>query len=79
MLYTSTRAVQTAFRKEFKGVLDFTPITDYSGEGKMYKTDTRIAFADWLSDLKYNGLISQRLAESAYLEPTHNKKGELLK
>lgn len=77
-MYTSTRALQTAFRREFKGILDFKPITDYCGQGVMYKTDTRIAFADWLNYLRDEGLVSARLAETAYLEPTHNRKGQLL-
>ena len=42
-------------------------ITDYSGKGKMYCTDTRCAFVDWLDMLSKNGEISQELAQRATL------------
>jgi hypothetical protein len=68
--FTSTKQLQTAFRKEFKGKLDFKLITAFSGKGKMYNADVRVNFIDWLSDLHNNGLISDRLANQAYLEPS---------
>jgi hypothetical protein len=68
--YTSTKQLQTAFRKQFKGILDFKLITAFSGKGKMYNSDVRCTFIDWLSDLHNNGLISDRLANQAYLEPS---------
>lgn len=68
-IYKSTREIQSAFRKEYKNTLDFKIIPDYSGKGRMYKTDTRVAFCDWLYDLYKCGLISERLAQTAYLSP----------
>lgn len=37
-------------------------ITDYSGEGKMYTTDTRCAFSGYIDMLCRDGEISQELA-----------------
>lgn len=70
-MYKTTREIQTAFRKEFKGVLDFKLIQDYSGKGRMYKTDTRTAFCDWLYQLYQDGKITERLAQNAYLAPRY--------
>ena len=42
-------------------------ITDYSGKGKMYPTDTRVAWTDWLDAMQKNGEISSALAERATL------------
>jgi len=68
-LYKSTRAIQTAFRQEFKNKLDFKPIQDHSGKGRMYKADTRITFCDWLYNLYKDDLISEKLAQTAYIHP----------
>ena len=67
--FTSNRQLRTAFRKEFKGQLDFNLIRDYSGTGKMYKTDVRVSFVDWIDYLHRENLISDRLAMSATFEP----------
>jgi hypothetical protein len=42
-------------------------IKDYAGTGKMYNTDTRTAFVNWLDALQKNGDVSQELAERATL------------
>ncbi len=42
-------------------------ITNYSGYGEMYVTDTRCAFCDWLDMLSKNGDISQEMASNATL------------
>ncbi len=68
-IYKSTQSIATAFRKEFKHQLDFKIIPDHSGKGRMYKCDTRMTFCDWLYDLYKCGLISERLAQTAYLSP----------
>ena len=68
-LFTSTRQLRTAFRREFKGKLDFRLIPDYSGDGKMYKADVRVSFVDWIDYLRNENLISDRLARSATIEP----------
>ena len=67
--FTSTRQLRTAFRREFKGKLDFRLIPDYSGDGKMYKADVRVSFINWLDYLHRENLISDRLARSATIEP----------
>lgn len=43
-------------------------ITNYSGNGKMYRTDARCAFAEWLDALSKGGEISQKLAQRARLD-----------
>jgi hypothetical protein len=43
-------------------------ITDYSGNGKMYRTDTRCAWVDWIDSLSKDGSISEDLASSATLD-----------
>lgn len=42
-------------------------ITDYTGKGKMYTTDTRCAFGDWVDALETNGDISNTLANRVTL------------
>ena len=42
-------------------------IRDYSGHGKMYTTDTRTAFVDYLDALVRDGEISEALASRATL------------
>jgi len=61
---------QKQLRREFWQTFPHLPrkkITNYSGNGKMYPTDTRCAFVDWLDMLSKNGDISQELAERATL------------
>lgn len=42
-------------------------IADYSGKGKMYTTDTRVMFVDYLDYLQRAGIISPELAQRATL------------
>lgn len=42
-------------------------ITDYSGKGKMHKTDTRCMFVEFVDDLEKSGQISQALAQRVTL------------
>lgn len=43
-------------------------ITNYSGNGTMYRTDTRCAWCDWIDSLSKSGEISVELAERATLD-----------
>jgi len=63
---TSERALRREFWQTFKG-LPHRRITDYSGHGKMWPTDTRCAFVDWLDALSKSGDISPELADRATL------------
>lgn len=42
-------------------------IPNYSGNGTMYRTDTRCAFHDWKDGLQKGGTISQELCQRATL------------
>lgn len=42
-------------------------IKHYSGTGKMYTTDTRCAFVDFVDYLRKSGIISEALAARATL------------
>ncbi len=52
----------------FKG-LDVTPkrIKNYSGNGTMHNTDTRVAFCDFVDHLSKSGTITSELAERVTL------------
>ena len=67
--YTLTTQAQLrrAFREQFPA-LDFRRITDYAGTGKMYRTDTRVTWCDWLDMLCKGGEISGELAHRATLD-----------
>jgi len=60
-MYTTQAQVRRAFRLDNPN-LNFKKITHYSGNGKMYVTDTRCAFTDYIDMLYRNGEISQDLA-----------------
>jgi hypothetical protein len=47
--------------------LDRRKIPNYSGNGKMYRTDTRCAFADYVDAASRDGRISQRVAQTVTL------------
>jgi hypothetical protein len=64
--YTTQAQVRKAFR-QLHPHLSFRKITNYSGNGKMFCTDTRCAFVDWIDSLSKNGDISQELAERVTL------------
>lgn len=62
---------QKELRREFWETFPELPrdrITDYSGNGKMYRTDTRCSFCDWVDALSKGGDISQELAARATLK-----------
>lgn len=62
---------QKDLRKRFwedNPTLDRKRIPDYEGSGKMYRTDTRCAFTDWLDYMCRSGEISRELAERATLD-----------
>ena len=66
--YTTQRQVRAAFWEAASngdfGSLNVTPrrITNYSGNGKMHNTDTRVCFCDFVDMLACNGDISEALA-----------------
>jgi hypothetical protein len=64
--YTTQKQLRAAFWEQFPQ-LSRKRITDYSGRGKMYCTNTRCAWVDWLDCLSKSGEISQELAERATL------------
>jgi hypothetical protein len=51
----------------YPGVIN-RKITDYSGTGKMYNTDTRCAWCDWIDSLSRDGTISPELTQRATLD-----------
>ena len=56
---------QVQVRKAFKNChrhLDFNKVTDHSGTGLMYKTDTRVTFVNYVDDLCRAGRITPELA-----------------
>lgn len=44
-------------------------IPAYSGSGRMYCTDTRVAWCDYVDHLQRAGAISESLADRATLQP----------
>ena len=67
--YTSQAQVRAAFWEAHQGIPSITKrkITNYSGNGKMRNTDTRVAFCDYVDMLSKNGDISQALAQRVTL------------
>lgn len=66
LLYTSQKQIRAAFWREHPEA-DREKIRDYSGQGKMYKTDTRVLFVDFVDQLARSGLISADLASRVTL------------
>ena len=64
--YTTKKELRRAFKEEFPG-LDLRTIPNYSGNGRMHKTDARTTWCNWLDSLSKNGEISQELAQRATL------------
>ena len=61
---------QKQVRALFWGIFPDLPrrrIVDYAGTGKMYPTDTRCAFVDFVDRLARDGEISESLAERVTL------------
>jgi len=67
MKITTQRALRKAFWAEHPS-LPRKRITNYSGNGTMYHTDTRCAWIDWIDMLSKDGTISQELAYRATLD-----------
>lgn len=63
---TTQKELRRKFREDHPG-LSFRKITNYSGNGTMYVTDTRCAWCDWIDYLSKDGVISQELAQRASL------------
>lgn len=63
---TNQRQLRREFWETFPK-LNRRKITDYSGKGKMYPTDIRCAFVDWVDSLSKNGDISPELADRVTL------------
>lgn len=61
-MITTVRELRKLFWKE-----NPQKITDYSGNGLMYPTDTRCAWVDWLDMMSKANRISQELANRATL------------
>jgi len=61
---------QKELRAEFWAMFPTLPrkqIKDDAGTGKMYLTDTRCAWVDWIDSLQKGGEISEALASRATL------------
>jgi hypothetical protein len=62
----TSREVRRAFWRDHPH-LSRKKITDYSGTGKMYTTDTRCAFVDYVDALSKSGLVSEAVANRVTL------------
>jgi len=65
--YTTQPLLRAAFWRTFPN-LDRRRITNHAGTGKMYRTDTRCTWCDWIDALSKDGEISEALAARATLE-----------
>lgn len=72
-MLTTQKQVRHAFWQawregQFKG-WHVTPrrITDHSGNGKMYNTDTRCAFCDFVDSLNKDGQLAEGLVDRVTL------------
>ena len=65
---TTQKELRRSFWKE-NPEADKRKITSYDGKGKMYKTDTRFLFVDYVYNLQANGIISPGLAQRVTLMP----------
>ena len=63
---TTLRALRKEFWETFPK-LSRKKIPNYSGNGKMYCTDARVEFSNWLDALSKNGDVSQEFAYTATL------------
>lgn len=67
MTITTQRELRRVFWAQHPG-LPRRRILNYSGNGTMYPTDTRVAFVEWLDAMQKAGEVNQALAERATLE-----------
>lgn len=65
-MMTTQKQLRSAFWKQFPN-LDRRQIKDYAGTGTMYRTDTRVAWCNWIDSLSKDGQISEALADRATL------------
>ena len=65
--YTTQQQVRAAFWNMHPD-LPRRKIANYTGNGKMYRTDTRCAFVDFVDYLSNDGQISQELAQRVTLD-----------
>lgn len=67
MKIQSMRALRAAFWRENPRA-SRRLIPSYDGAGRMYCTDTRAAFCEWLDSAARDGRISENLAQRATLK-----------
>lgn len=67
---TTQRDLRREFWQQHCGLpgISRRKIINYSGNGRMYNTDTRCAFVDWIDALSKSGEISDELAQRATLD-----------
>jgi hypothetical protein len=65
-MYTTQRQIRALFWATFPDLLRKT-IPDHAGTGRMYTTDTRCTFVDYVEELRRDGEISDQLANRVTL------------
>ena len=63
---TNQKELRAAFWRD-NPQLSRRRIKSYDGKGRMYPTDTRVAFVEWLDAQARDGTVSQELAQRATL------------
>jgi hypothetical protein len=66
-IITTQKALRTAFWQAHPD-LPKRKIMNYAGTDKMYPTDTRVAWVDFVDAMERDGDISQALAQRATLD-----------
>jgi hypothetical protein len=69
MSITTQKALRAAFWRDNPG-LSRRMIPAYSGKGRMYCTDIRVAWCDYVESQARAGVISEALADRATLQPS---------
>lgn len=67
--YTTVEQLRAAFWRDHADIetVSKRKIRNHAGNGKMYNTDTRCAFCDWLDAANKNREVSDSLANRATL------------
>lgn len=67
---TNMRQLRATFWRECENVAGVSrrKIRNYSGNGTMHNTDTRVTFCDWLDNAAKDGRLSESLADRATLD-----------
>ena len=65
-MYTTQRQIRALFWETFPDLSRKT-IPDHAGTGRMYTTDTRCTFVDYVEELRRDGEISDQLADRVTL------------